>query len=200
MSNLYEIPIVEKTDIFYYVYALFHSKQYKRIFKNNLSKESPRIFFPQKLTQFMEYSNKGKKLADLHLNYEEAEIYPVLFQKNFLINEIEDSVNFFKVTKMKFINKNDKSRVFFNNNITLEEIPLKAYEYVVNGKPALEWVMDRYCIKTDKNSGIINNANDFANETIDDPKYPLELFQRVITVSLETIEIVNSFSELDIES
>ena len=81
---------------------------------------------------------------------------------------------------------------FYNNNYTMRDIPLEAYEYVVNGKPALEWVMERQVVKTDKASGIVNDANDYANETMNNPKYPLELFQRVITVSLETMKIVRS--------
>jgi predicted helicase len=81
----------------------------------------------------------------------------------------------------------------------LIDIPLEAYEYVVNGKPALEWVMDRQCVKTHKKSGIVNDANDYANETMNNPKYPLELFQRVITVSLETMKIVRKLPGMDIE-
>ena len=82
----------------------------------------------------------------------------------------------------------------------MQNIPLEAYDYVVNGKPALEWVMERQVVKTDKASGIVNDANDYANETIGDPKYPLELFQRVITVSLETMRIVRSLPKLDIDA
>ncbi len=80
----------------------------------------------------------------------------------------------------------------------LENIPLEAYEYVVNGKPALDWVVERQCVKTDKKSGIVNDANDWAVETMDNPRYPLELFMRVVTVSLETMKIVRSLPALDI--
>ena len=100
---------------------------------------------------------------------------------------------------MKFAKKGDKSRVIYNKNITIENIPLQAYEYVVNGKSVLEWVMERQCIKIDKASCIINDANDYANEIMGNPKYPLELFQRIITVSLETIRIVKSFPKLDFD-
>ena len=81
----------------------------------------------------------------------------------------------------------------------MQNIPLEAYDYVVNGKPALEWVMERQVVKTDKASGIVNDANDYANETVGDPRYPLELFQRVITVSLETTKIVNGLPELKVD-
>jgi len=102
---------------------------------------------------------------------------------------------------MRFVGtrgKVDKTTVIYNHNITMTNIPLEAYEYVVNGKPALEWVMERQCVKTDKDSGIINDANDYANETMKNPAYPLELFQRVITVSLETMKIVRSLPKLDL--
>ncbi|MDE0807187.1 MAG: hypothetical protein OSA24_06530, partial [Longimicrobiales bacterium] len=89
--------------------------------------------------------------------------------------------------------------VVYNHNLTMIDIPLEAYEYVVNGKPALEWVMERQCVKTEKKSGIVNDANDYANETMNNPKYPLELFQRVITVSLETMKIVRKLPGMDIE-
>ena len=102
---------------------------------------------------------------------------------------------------MKFAGKRpnqDKTTVIYNGNITMENIPLEAYDYIVNGKPALEWVMERQVVKTDKASGIVNDANDYANETMKNPAYPLELFQRVITVSLETMKIVNSLPKLDL--
>ena len=100
---------------------------------------------------------------------------------------------------MRFANKNDKSTVIYNKNITIQNIPIDAYKYVVNGKPALECVMVMLRVKTDKASGIINDANDYENETMNDPVYPLELFQRMVTVSLETMKIVNSLPKLGID-
>ena len=93
----------------------------------------------------------------------------------------------------------DKSTVIYNNKITMTDIPLEAYEYVVNGKPALEWVMERQSVSTDKVSGIVNDANRYAIETVGNPAYPLKLFQRIITVSLETIKIVKSLPKLEIQ-
>jgi predicted helicase len=98
---------------------------------------------------------------------------------------------------MKYENKADKSRVIYNSKITIIDIPLEAYSYLVNGKPALEWVMERQVVTTHKDSGIVNDANDWAIETMGNPKYPLELFQRMITVSLETIKIVKALPKLD---
>ena len=115
---------------------------------------------------------------------------------------IDDPVSYFRVEKMKFAGKRpklDKKTVHYNSKITMTDIPLEAYEYVVNGKSALDWVMERQCVKTDAKSGIVNDANDYANETMINPAYPLELFQRVITVSLETMKIVRSLPTLEID-
>ena len=92
----------------------------------------------------------------------------------------------------------DRTTLIYNHKITLTGIPLEAYDYVVNGKAALDWVVERQCVKTDKASGIVNDANDWAIETMKNPRYPLELFQRVVTVSLETMKIVNALPTLDI--
>jgi len=105
------------------------------------------------------------------------------------------------VTKIKFGKSGkDKTTVIYNDHIAIKNIPLEAYDYIVNGKAALDWVMDRQCVKTDKASGIVNDANLYATETVGNAKYPLELFQRVITVSLETVKIVNALPMLDIET
>jgi predicted helicase len=105
----------------------------------------------------------------------------------------------YRVEKMKYPKKDgekDLTTLIYNAKITLSGISLEAYEYVVNGKPALDWVVERQCVKTDRDSGIVKNANDWAIETMKNSRYPLELVQRVITVSLETMKIVNSLPEL----
>jgi predicted helicase len=101
---------------------------------------------------------------------------------------------------MKFAKKGDKTTVIYNGKITIKDIPDAAWEYVVNGKAALDWVMERQREKTDKESGIINDANDWAIETMGNPKYPLELFQRVVTVSLETQKLVAALPKLEISN
>ncbi|MBC6402714.1 MAG: type III restriction endonuclease subunit R, partial [Hyphomonadaceae bacterium] len=109
---------------------------------------------------------------------------------------------FYRVTKMKFggsARDKDKSTVIYNANITLENIPLEAWDYEVNGKPALTWVMERQVVKTDKRSGLISDANHYAVETVNNPAYPLELFQKVITVSLETLKIIRTLPPLEID-
>jgi len=183
-----------KEDLFYYTYGLLHSEQYKSKYVDNLSKELPRIPAVKKFEDFMAYSNAGRKLADLHLGYETAPLYPVHFENE--MGGLAESD--YKVTQMKFPVKGDKSRVIYNHKITMSDIPIEAYEYVVNGKSALEWVMERQAITTHKDSGIINDANGWALDTMHDPAYPLKLFQRVITVSLETMKIVKSLPKLDI--
>jgi predicted helicase len=99
---------------------------------------------------------------------------------------------------MKFLKKEDKTLLYYNDFITISGIPPEAYEYIVNGKSALEWIIERYCVKVDKDSGITNDANDWGLETENNPKYPLELFQRVITVSLETMKIVKGLPDLEV--
>jgi predicted helicase len=192
-----------KEDLFYYIYGVLHAPDYRERFKNNLSKEFPRIPAVKRFEEFMAFSQAGRALGDLHVNFETQEPYPVMFKEGDLrLRTFTDPVSFFRVTKMKFGKtggKQDRATVIYNENLTIQHIPVEAYDYIVNGKPALDWVMDRQCVKTDKASGIVNDANDYANETMNDPAYPLELFQRVMTVSLETQKIVRSSPKLDID-
>lgn len=194
---------ITKEDVFYYVYGILHSSNYRQRFQNNLSKELPRIPAVKRFDDFIALTEAGRKLAGLHVNYEMAEPYPVTFKQGDLrLTDISDPKTFYRVKKMKFgatSSKSDKSTVIYNDLITMTNIPPDAYDYVVNGKSALDWVMDRQCVRADKASGIVNDANDYANETMNNPAYPLELFQRVITVSLETMKIVNALPQLDID-
>jgi predicted helicase len=196
---------ISKQDLFYYIYGLLHSPGYRERFKNNLSKQLPRIPAIKTYEDFKSFCEAGRALGELHVNFETVAPYMVTYKEgdHRLIPEAQnDPKKFYRVKKMKFGGKGkekDKTTVIYNENITMQNIPLEAYDYVVNGKPALEWVMERQVVKTDKKSGIVNDANDYANETIGDPKYPLELFLRVITVSLETMKIVNSLPPLDID-
>ena len=186
--------------LFQYIYAALHSPEYRNKYANNLSKELPRIPIVKTSQKFFTLVEAGKELIRLHVDYEKVDKYPITIkQGDFQFANIKDPKSFFRVTKMKFQNKKDKSTVFYNDNITIQNIPLEAYEYVVNKKSALEWVIERQCIKVDTDSGISNDANDYANETMNNPAYPLELFQRVITVSLETMKIVKSLPSLDLD-
>uniref|UniRef100_UPI0035CFEFB8 type ISP restriction/modification enzyme n=1 Tax=unclassified Bartonella TaxID=2645622 RepID=UPI0035CFEFB8 len=200
----YPNETITKDDLFYYVYGLLHSEDYRARYADNLSKELPRIPCVKSAGDFWKFVTAGRELGHLHVNYETVEPYPVTFKKgNPKQTEISNPEKFYYVTEMKFAKiknskEKDKSTVFYNSNITITDIPLEAYEYIVNGKPALEWVMGRQCVKTDKKSGIVNDANRYAVETVGNPAYPLELFQRVITVSLETMKIVKNLPKLEI--
>ena len=182
-----------KEDLFYYVYGLLHSPDYRERYADNLSKELPRIPRVKTAADFWTFSKAGRDLAHWHLNYETVAPYPLTIDAKGMLSDAD-----YRVEKMKFAKKGDKSTVIYNGKITLRDIPAEAWEYVVNGKAALDWVMERQSVKTDKASGIVNDANDWAIETMGNPKYPLELFQRVVTVSLETQKIVAALPKLDI--
>lgn len=189
---------ISKEDVFYYVYGLLHSTDYRERYADNLSKELPRIPCVKTAADFWAFSKAGRKLADLHVNYETVEKYPLQIEGGGLLLTDAD----YRVEKMR-PGKNGKDKdlttLIYNDKITVKGIPLEAYEYVVNGKPALDWIVERQCVKADKDSGIVNDANDWAVETMGNPRYPLELFQRVVTVSLETMKIVRSLPRLDIQ-
>ncbi len=201
----------DKEDMFYYIYGLLHSEEYREKYADNLSKQLPRIPCVKSAVDFWAFSKAGRELAELHLNYETVPMYQnVLFKGGLKL--LGDQINGgvgedFYVEKMKFGKKvdeesgkkvDDKTTVIYNNQFTLCNIPEEAYDYIVNGKPALEWVMERQSVKTDKASGIVNDANDWAIETMNNPRYPMELFLRVVTVSLETMRIVKALPKLDI--
>ncbi|WP_254474085.1 type ISP restriction/modification enzyme [Bartonella sp. B1098] len=196
---------ITKEDIFYYIYGILHSEDYRSRYADNLSKELPRIPCVKTADDFWKFVTAGRELGHLHVNYEDVEPYPVTFKKgNPKLTDISNLEKFYYVTEMKFAKiknskEKDKTTVIYNSNITMTDIPLEAYNYIVNGRPALEWVMGRQCVKTDKKSGIVNDANRYAVETIGNPAYPLELFQRVITVSLETMKIVKNLPKLEIK-
>ncbi|WP_230281384.1 type ISP restriction/modification enzyme [Croceicoccus sp. Ery15] len=194
---------ITKDDLFHYVYGLLHSEDYRARFADNLAKQLPRIPAVKKAADFWAFAEAGRKLGDLHCDFDSAEPFPVtIAQGDLRLANIPDPVKFYRVEKMKFGGKRpnlDKSTVIYNPHITITGIPLEAYDYVVNGKPALEWVMERQCVKTDKASGIVNDANRYATETVGDPAYPLVLLQRVITVSLETMKIVRNLPKLEID-
>ncbi|WP_455474838.1 DEAD/DEAH box helicase [Bartonella sp. B30(2025)] len=198
----YPGEIITKDDLFFYVYGILHSKDYRVRYAHNLSKQLPRIPTVKKVEDFWTFVTAGRRLGYLHMNYEEVEPYPVTYKQGDPSTWIiPDEVNFYRVETMKFAGKRgalDKSTVIYNAHITMQNIPLEAYDYIVNGKPALEWVMERQVIKTNKASGLVSDANRYAVETVGNPAYPLELFQRVITVSLETMKIVRNLPKLEV--
>lgn len=198
---------ITKEDLFYYIYGLLHSPDYRSRYADNLGKELPRIPAVKAYADFRAFSRAGRDLAHWHLNYETVAIHPgaVIDSGKTPLSSLR--LEDYRVVKMKFAktrdpetNKSvpDKTTVIYNERLTIRHIPLEAYDYVVNGKPALEWVMERQSVTTDKASNITNDANLWATETMGDAKYPLELFLRVITVSLETNKIVAGLPELEI--
>ncbi len=180
---------VTKEDIFYYVYGILHSNEYRKTYANDLRKEIPRIPL---VKDFWGYSKAGFKLVQLHINYEDVKPYPIKETKK--ENAFD---NPYEVKKMRF-GKNgkevNKSVIHFNDHITVSDIPLEAYNYQVNGRSPIEWVIDQYEVKKDKNSGIKNDPNEYA----DNPRYVLDLLKRVITVSIETNKIVNNLPDFEI--
>ena len=191
---------IGKEDLFYYIYGLLHSEEYRSRYADNLTKQLPRIPPVKKAKDFWAFSKAGRDLAELHVNYESVHPYMNVKIEGTRFAK-KQPLDDFRVEKMKF-GKNgkdkDKSTVIYNHKITITKIPLQAYDYIVNGKSALDWVMERQCVKTDKKSGIENDANRYAIETMKDASYPLNLFLRMITVSLETVKIVKGLPALDI--
>lgn len=183
---------LNKTDIFYYVYGILHSPEYRKRFESNLKKELPRIPLA---ADFARFSEAGRKLAHLHLDYEEIDPWASIVEDG-------DSVNPGRTVKMAFgkckkdeghPKGQDMTVLKVAENMTLRGIPLGAYEYVVNGRSAIGWLMDRYQVRKDKASGIVNDPNDYS----DDPRYIVDLVERVVTVSMETIAIVNELPALN---
>jgi predicted helicase len=199
---VYPGEAITKDNLFDYVYGLLHSTDYRERYADNLAKQLPRIPAVKSAAAFWAFVEAGRRLSDLHCGFDKVEPFPVdIAQGNLKLANIPDPVRFYRVEKMKFAGRRpnvDRTSVIYNGNITMTGIPLQAYDYVINGKPALEWVMERQCVKTDAASGIVSDANRYAIETMDNPAYPFELFCRVITVSLETMKIVESLPALEI--
>jgi predicted helicase len=182
---------VAKEDIFFYVYGLLHSTAYREAFAADLKKTLPRLPLVDEPRDFWKFSKAGRELADLHINYESVPPYGGVKIRG-------ESSGYFKVEKMKFPKKDQKDTIIYNNKISIEHIPEKAYEYVVNGKSAIEWVMERYQITTHKASGIVNDPNDWAEE-VGNPRYILDLLLSIINVSLKTMKIVENLPQVKFE-
>lgn len=194
-QDAYPGHAISKEDLFYYVYGLLHSPEYRERYADTLRKELPRIPRVKTYEAFKAFSDAGRRLGEMHVNFDTQPIFQGVEIDTGNKNLTSED---YRVTQMKYGKGKDKTILHYNERITVSGIPLEAYDYVVNGKPALDWVVERQCVKTDKASGIVNDANDWAIETMHNPRYPLELFLRVITISLETMKIVNNLPALDI--
>jgi predicted helicase len=199
----YPIETLTKDDIFFYVYGLLHSPTYRETYAADLKKMLPRI---PMVSDFGGYADAGRALSDLHLGYESVTPYPL----NGLDAEpVGDPYSFYAVgnKKMKFGTASveqkaageryDRSVIQYNDRITLTGIPEDAYRYMLGSRSAIEWIIDRYYVKTDKPSGIVNDPNDWSRE-VGDPRYILDLLARIVTVSIETNKIVDALPPLDI--
>ncbi|GAA8412006.1 hypothetical protein Hpkin62_08810 [Helicobacter pylori] len=176
----YKDNAIVEEEIFYYIYAIFHHKGFLEKYKNSLAKEAPRVALSE---DFKELSVLGKELAELHLNYESGEMHTSVDYKTLMNAEVEGYYDVSKMTK-----KGDS--IIYNKNITITKIPEKAFGYVVNGKSAIDWVIERYQITTDKDSLIENNPNHYAGG-----KYIFELLCRVITLSVKSVDLIEKISE-----
>ena len=183
-------PGVQKIDIFFYIYGILHSEEYRSRFEANLKKELPRIPLAE---DFEMFCSAGRALAELHLNYESVDPYP--------LTVVGDAENPGPVVKMRWGKKrnpengkqeNDKSTLIYNANLTFKDIPEIAHRYVVNGRSPLDWMIDRYQVKTDSASGIVNDPNMYS----EDPTYISNLIPRLVTISVETMKIVDALTKI----
>lgn len=189
-----KIKSIDKEMIFYYIYGFLHSPEYRSTFEADLKKSLPRIPIIEDVDAFNDFYQAGKALAKLHLGYENVPAYKGL--------EIEDTYHgkdayehYAVSPKMRFPKKDKKDTIIYNDYITIRHIPAEAYDYIVNGKSAVEWLMERYAITIDKKSGIKNDPNDWSREH-DNPSYIFDLVCSIVNVSVKTMEIVHKLPKL----
>ncbi len=194
---------ITKDDIFFYVYGLLHSPDYRETYAADLKKMLPRIPLVEDAQPFID---AGRELSELHLGYESITPYP-LDGLDVDGPGGDADYDFFRVQKMTFArpnatqkaagDKKDRSAIVYNERITLSGIPESAYRYMLGSRSAIEWIIDRYQVKTDKDSGIVNDPNDWSRE-VGDPRYIVDLLARIVTVSLETMKVVDALPPLAI--
>ena len=186
---------ISEDDLFHYVYGMLHHQDFRTRYAANLSKEATRIPMAASLADFRLFVGVGETLSDLHVNYERVEPYPLKEE----ITGNPDMLNLYRVAKkMKHPGKRgdlDESALVYNEHITLRGIPEEAHRYVIGQYSALRWLMERYYVKTDSASGIVNDPNDWCDEH-GDRRYIIDMVKRVVTVSVKTMEIVDSLPEL----
>ena len=190
----YGDPSITKDDIFYYTYALLHSSEYRGGFTADLKRSVPRI---PKVRDFRGFAAAGRKLSDLHLSYEAATPYAGIIEDVKGATSATPAAELYRVTKMKIPRvkgQPDRSTIIYNTRVTLSNIPEEAYRFQLGARSAIEWIIDRYQVKTDAASGIVNDPNDWSG----DPRYIIDLLKRIVTVSLETMKIVDALPALDI--
>jgi len=190
---------VTKDDIFFYVYGLLHSPDYRERYAADLKKMLPRIPQVAAVKDFQAFAQAGRQLSELHIGYEQVEVYPLEEVWSPGVEGLDDAARF-RVTKMKYSGKAgawDKTVLKYNTHLTLRGIPEEAQRYMLGSRSALDWILERYQVKRDKASGIVNDPNDWGLEH-GNPRYIHDLVGRIITVSLETVRIVDNLTEMDI--
>lgn len=198
-------PTIGKDDVFFYVYGILHSPDYRAAFDADLKKSLPRIPQVPTAEDFWAFAEAGRALAEMHTDYERVGLWPDL-KRTFASGFDPDHADAYRVLKMKHpkvtdaaigSKVEDRTRIVFNDWITIVNIPERAYEYELGSRSAIAWVMEAWRVRTDKDSGIVNDPNDWAIEH-DDPTYILDLVGRVVTVSMRTLEIVDELPVLDL--
>lgn len=193
---------ITKEHIFYYVYGILHSKEYRARFENDLKKSLPRIPLVESYDDFLEFYSCGRTLAALHLGYEGGAASPVVVvdgDRGMCGEPTEADYAYFGIAdKMRFANRNDRGAILYNGNIRIEQIPEKAYEYIVNGKSAIEWIVERYCVSRDGKSGIANDCNLWAREH-QNPRYILDLLLSVINISVQSALVIDSLPTINFD-
>ncbi len=174
---------ISKWDIFHYTYGILHHPEYREKYQANLKRDLPHIPFAP---DFWGFANAGAQLADIHVNYESQPKYDGL-----KYIETPDMPIDWRVEKMKL--SKDKTQLVYNDFLTIDGISAEAFDYRLGTRSALEWIVDQYRVKTDKRSGIVNDPN-----RADQPRYIVDLIGRVITVSLQTVDIVGALPDLGV--
>lgn len=182
---------VTKDDVFFYVYGVLHSEQYRTTFAADLKRMLPRIPLAASVADFEAFVAAGRALSDLHVNYETLAPYPLHEQASPLADPWET----YRVQKLRWADKTTKKAIIYNGHVTLGDIPAEAHRYMLGSRSALDWIIDRYQVKTDKDSGIVNDPNDWCREH-DDPRYIVDLIKRVTRVSIDTMRIVDNLPGL----
>ncbi len=186
---------VTADDIFYYVYGLLHSPDYRGRYAADLKRMLPRI---PKVRQFHEFVEAGRALAGLHIGYESVRAYPLDDPSQAQL--VDPGPSWYRVERMRFAwsgRIDDRSKLVVNANITLSGIPPEAHRYMLGPRSALEWLVDRYQVKVDSQSGIVNDPNEWAQQ-VGNPRYIIDLVKRVVTVSVDTMTIVDGLPLLDL--
>lgn len=196
-------PEITSDDVFFYAYGVLHAPDYRAEFAADLKRMLPRIPKVPSVGDFRSFAAAGRALVSLHVGYEGIDPYPLAVTGDKPTGAgSADLYEWFRVDKMRWGGAGrttDRSTIRYNARITLSGIPDEAHEYMLGSRSGIEWVMERYQVTTNKASGIVNDPNDWSREQ-GDPRYILDLLARVVTVSVETVNIVRGLPRLDLEA